>query len=107
VSESEAAAEPQAVPGPGAMLRMAREARGIGDAEVAAALKMSPRQIEAIESGGFFAAARRHLRARSRRRRIPVVVQSMTNTDTADVATAMQVEARSSPAPAPRSCASR
>ncbi len=45
--------ETQAVPGPGAMLRMAREARGTTIAEVAAALKMSPRQIEAIENEDF------------------------------------------------------
>lgn len=45
--------EAQAVPGPGAMLRMAREARGTTIAEVAAALKMSPRQIEAIEGEDF------------------------------------------------------
>jgi cytoskeleton protein RodZ len=45
--------EVQAVPGPGAMLRMAREARGTTIAEVAAALKMSPRQIEAIEGEDF------------------------------------------------------
>lgn len=47
------AAEAQAVPGPGVMLRMAREARGTTIAEVAAALKMSPRQIEAIEAEDF------------------------------------------------------
>ena len=45
--------ESQAAPGPGAMLRMAREARGTTTAEVAAALKMSPRQIEAIENEDF------------------------------------------------------
>lgn len=45
--------ESQAAPGPGAMLRMAREARGTAIAEVAAALKMSPRQIEAIENEDF------------------------------------------------------
>lgn len=45
--------ESQAVPGPGAMLRMAREARDTSVAEVAAALKMSPRQIEAIENEDF------------------------------------------------------
>lgn len=45
--------ETQAVPGPGAMLRMAREARGTTIAEVAAALKMSPRQIEATENEDF------------------------------------------------------
>ena len=45
--------EAQAMPGPGAMLRMAREARGTTIAEVAAALKMSPRQIEAIEGEDF------------------------------------------------------
>lgn len=45
--------EAQEVPGPGAMLRMAREARGTSIAEVAAALKMSPRQIEAIEGEDF------------------------------------------------------
>ena len=47
------ASETQAEPGPGAMLRMAREARGTTIAEVAAALKLSPRQIEAIESEDF------------------------------------------------------
>jgi len=47
------AVETQAVPGPGAMLRMAREARGTTIAEVAAALKMSPRQIEAMEREDF------------------------------------------------------
>lgn len=46
-------AEAQAVPGPGAMLRMAREARGTTIAEVAAALKMSPRQIEEMEREDF------------------------------------------------------
>ena len=35
------------------MLRMAREARGTAIAEVAAALKMSPRQIQAIEEENF------------------------------------------------------
>lgn len=45
--------ESQAVPGPGAMLRMARESRGMSIAEVAATLKMSPRQIEAIEAEDF------------------------------------------------------
>jgi cytoskeleton protein RodZ len=54
VSEIEnSAVEAQVVPGPGAMLRMAREARGATVAEVAAALKMSPRQIEAIEGEDF------------------------------------------------------
>ncbi len=47
------AIEAQVEPGPGAMLRMAREARGTTIAEVAAALKMSPRQIEAIEGEDF------------------------------------------------------
>lgn len=47
------AIDAQAEPGPGAMLRMAREARGTSIAEVAAALKMSPRQIEAIENEDF------------------------------------------------------
>jgi cytoskeleton protein RodZ len=54
VSELETdASEALAVPGPGAMLRMAREARGTTIPEVAAALKMSPRQIEAIEGEDF------------------------------------------------------
>lgn len=54
MSESDTSAiETEAVPGPGAMLRMAREARGATIAEVAAALKMSPRQIEAIENEDF------------------------------------------------------
>lgn len=39
--------------GAGALLRMAREARGMSVAEVAAALKLSPRQIEAIENEDF------------------------------------------------------
>lgn len=43
----------QSAPGPGTMLRMAREARGISIPEVAEALKMSPRQIEAIEGEDF------------------------------------------------------
>lgn len=47
------ASEAKAEPGPGAMLRMAREARGTTIAEVSAALKLSPRQIEAIESEDF------------------------------------------------------
>lgn len=47
------AVEARAEPGAGAMLRMAREARGTTIAEVAAALKMSPRQIEAIENEDF------------------------------------------------------
>lgn len=47
------AGEASAVPGPGAMLRMAREARGTSIVEVAAALKMSPRQIEAMEGEDF------------------------------------------------------
>lgn len=45
--------EEQPVPGPGMLLRMAREARGITVSEVAAALKMSPRQIESIEGEDF------------------------------------------------------
>lgn len=54
MSETETPAiEAPAVPGPGAMLRMAREARGTTIAEVSAALKMSPRQIEAIEGEDF------------------------------------------------------
>ncbi|MBM3392343.1 MAG: DUF4115 domain-containing protein [Betaproteobacteria bacterium] len=40
-------------PGAGALLRMARESRGMSVAEVAAALKLSPRQIEAIENEDF------------------------------------------------------
>jgi cytoskeleton protein RodZ len=40
-------------PGPGTQLRQAREARGMTVAEVAASIKMSPRQIEAIENGDF------------------------------------------------------
>ena len=47
------ATEERAEPGPGAMLRMAREARGTTIAEVAATLKMSARQIEAIEGEDF------------------------------------------------------
>lgn len=43
----------QAAPGPGDMLRMSRQARAMTIAEVAAALKMSPRQIEAIENEDF------------------------------------------------------
>ncbi len=53
MTESAADLETQASPGPGAQLRMAREARGIAVAEVAATLKMSPRQIEAIENEDF------------------------------------------------------
>ena len=54
MSETETSAlEAPSVPGPGAMLRMAREARGTTIAEVSAALKMSPRQIEAIEGEDF------------------------------------------------------
>lgn len=54
MSENETSVtESQAAPGPGAMLRMAREARGTTISEVAAALKMSPRQIEAIENEDF------------------------------------------------------
>lgn len=49
--ETETEAVP--VPGPGTMLRMARESRGATVAEVAAALKMRPRQIEAIENEDF------------------------------------------------------
>lgn len=45
--------EAHAAPGPGATLRMAREARGMTVVEVAAALKLSPRQIEAIEAEDF------------------------------------------------------
>ncbi len=40
-------------PGPGALLRNAREARGATIAEVATALKMSARQIQAIEEEEF------------------------------------------------------
>ncbi len=46
-------AEERRSAGAGALLRMAREARGISVAEVAAALKLSPRQIEAIENEDF------------------------------------------------------
>lgn len=45
--------EAQPAPGPGALLRMAREARGVSVSEVAAALKLSPRQIDAIENDDF------------------------------------------------------
>ncbi|MBI3140881.1 MAG: helix-turn-helix domain-containing protein [Rhodocyclales bacterium] len=40
-------------PGPGALLRQAREARGMSVDEVAASLKMSRRQIEAMETEEF------------------------------------------------------
>ncbi|MBA3902151.1 MAG: DUF4115 domain-containing protein [Rhodocyclaceae bacterium] len=40
-------------PGPGALLRQAREARGMSLAEAAASLKMSPRQIEAVEAEDY------------------------------------------------------
>lgn len=40
-------------PGPGTLLRQAREARGMSLAEVAASLKMSPRQIEAVEAEDY------------------------------------------------------
>lgn len=54
MSENEAPDSPVAeVPGPGAVLRQVREARGVTVAEVAASLKMSPRQIEAIEREDF------------------------------------------------------
>jgi cytoskeleton protein RodZ len=53
VTEAASELETQAAPGPGALLRMAREARGTTVADVAASLKMSPRQIEAIESEDF------------------------------------------------------
>jgi cytoskeleton protein RodZ len=54
VSETEESAkDAQSVPGPGTMLRMAREARGMSIPEVATALKMSPRQIEAMEGEDF------------------------------------------------------
>lgn len=48
-------AEAQALesPGPGALLRQAREARGMSLAEAAASLKMSPRQIEAVEAEDY------------------------------------------------------
>lgn len=42
-----------AAPGPGTQLRQVREARGMSIAEVAASLKMSPRQIEAVENEDF------------------------------------------------------
>lgn len=41
------------VPGPGALLRQARETRGMSLDEVAASLKMSPRQIEAFEAEDY------------------------------------------------------
>lgn len=54
MSENESPDSPVAeVPGPGAVLRLAREMRGVTVAEVAASLKMSPRQIEAIEREDF------------------------------------------------------
>ncbi|WP_107222314.1 helix-turn-helix domain-containing protein [Thauera aromatica] len=49
-----AAGEP-AVPSPGAQLRRAREARGESVSEVAFALKLSPRQIDALERDDFAA----------------------------------------------------
>jgi cytoskeleton protein RodZ len=54
VSDTEgfAAAVPEA-PGPGALLRQAREARGMSLEEVAASLKMSPRQVEAFEAEDY------------------------------------------------------
>lgn len=51
-SESLEAAVPES-PGPGALLRQARAARGMSLAEVAASLKMSPRQIEAVEAEDY------------------------------------------------------
>lgn len=44
-----------AVPSPGAQLRRAREARGEAVAEVAFALKLNPRQIDALERDDFAA----------------------------------------------------
>lgn len=49
--QEEVAAVPQ--PGVGERLREAREAREMGVAEVAAMLKLSPRQIEALEAGDW------------------------------------------------------
>jgi cytoskeleton protein RodZ len=46
-------AEERQSAGAGALLRMAREARGMSVAEVSAALKLSSRQIEAIENEDF------------------------------------------------------
>lgn len=51
-SESLGTAAPESL-GPGALLRQAREARGMSLAEVAASLKMSPRQIEAVETEDY------------------------------------------------------
>lgn len=50
-----AAAGAPAVPSPGAQLRRAREARGESVSEVAFALKLSPRQIDALERDDFAA----------------------------------------------------
>jgi len=43
----------EAIPLPGSILREAREARGLSVADVASALKFSPRQIEALEADDF------------------------------------------------------
>lgn len=50
-----AAAGESAVPSPGAQLRRAREARGESVSEVAFALKLNPRQIDALERDDFAA----------------------------------------------------
>ena len=44
-----------ALPSPGAQLRQARELRGESVGEVAFALKLSPRQVVALESDDFVA----------------------------------------------------
>jgi cytoskeleton protein RodZ len=45
--------EPLAPPGPGAVLRAERESRGYSIDDVAEALKLAPRQVEAIEADDF------------------------------------------------------
>ncbi len=54
-TQADAVTAPGASPGPGDLLAAAREARGLSVVEVAARLKYSPRQIEALEAGRFSA----------------------------------------------------
>ena len=54
-TEDESPTPPTAKPSPGQRLRAAREALGLGTAEVAAKLKLSVRQVEAIEANDWSA----------------------------------------------------
>ncbi|GAB4171680.1 MAG: hypothetical protein Fur0039_12080 [Rhodocyclaceae bacterium] len=53
MSDAQSAPQPVGAASPGEALRRAREARSLTVAEVAEALKLRPRQIEAIENGDF------------------------------------------------------